>query len=435
MIKVIITTLDNLPMLREQISILRNDPLIEQIIVVNNGGKDGTAEYLNSVAGTIIEGSRCSIWVASENWRKNDSNIIAINRLNYGAGSGRNTGLNVAGKFDYILMLDGGIRPLVGGTEKMLEYLERHPVTADRFERVDVIGAEIPHLETDPEKAWRRWPKNLDIQDPRPGYSEGACYAYHNWRLSQTAYCLARREAFDGIRFCEEGPFGEPGWGADDDEMMCQWRDKGIIVHAVCNIHPYRRASGSFRRLFQETGVWPNQYGSVYEKRVVWLQQNWPQYSQGIQWGEPWLTVVIKVDGMAKTVGLIKQAHDLLRKRRFAPPWDTSFNPYSIVAWCPEGNEDFLRWAEHTRLRQHQGDTIVVNGNILHRNERNEKVWTGDFHIWREVDWCEAIRSDAHYYTFVSDAIELEKVIDKYDDVFPPASSSEERPEAIGVEL
>lgn len=409
-IKAIITALDNLPMLRKQISILRNDSLISEIIVVSNGSKDGTNE-----------------WLATQD-------VTSIIRENKGAGPGRNAGLDAAGKADYYLMLDGGIRPLVGGTEKMLEYLKHHPATADRFTRVDVIGAEIPHFETDSEKAWRRWPKHLNIQDPAPGYTETDCYAYHNWRLSQTAYCLARWEAFDSIRFCEEGPFGEPGWGADDDEMMCQWRDKGIIVHAVCNIHPYRKASGSFRRLFQETGVWPNQYGSVYEKRVVWLQQNWPQYSQGIQWGEPWLTVVIKVNGMAE-VELIKQAHDLLRKRRFAPPWDTSFNPYSIIAWCPEGDEDFLRWAEHTRLRQHQGGTIIVDGNILHRNEQNEKVWTGDFHIWCETDWHKAIRPDAHYYTLIKDAEELEKAIDKYNEIFPPASSSEERPEVIGIEL
>jgi GT2 family glycosyltransferase len=45
-IKAIITTLDNLPTLREQLDILRTDPLISEIVVVSNGSQDGTNEFL-----------------------------------------------------------------------------------------------------------------------------------------------------------------------------------------------------------------------------------------------------------------------------------------------------------------------------------------------------------------------------------------------------
>jgi len=244
--------------------------------------------------------------------------------------------------------------------------------------------------------------------------------------LSQTAYCLARWEAFDGIRFSEEGPFGEPGWGADDDEMMFQWLDAGIIVHAVCNIHPYRRASGSFRRLFQETGIWPSQYGSVYEKRLVWLQQNWPQYGPGVQWGEPWLTVVVKVNDVEETAKLIKRAHDLLRERRFNPPWHSYFNPYSVVAWCPEGNEGFLEWAEPRRLRQHHGDATIVNEQIIRRSSKNEEVWTGDFRLWTGDDWYQAVRPGAYYYILIED--NLEETITKYNLMFPRQASNQTPP-------
>jgi len=129
MLKAIITSLDNLPLLKEQIPILRNDPLVDEIIVVSNGSNDGTNE-----------------WLATQ------PDLIPLIRENHGAGPGRNAGLEAAGEFDYVLMLDGGIRPLVDGTKRMLDYLERHPVTETRFKRVDVVGIDVGHFETDKNK-------------------------------------------------------------------------------------------------------------------------------------------------------------------------------------------------------------------------------------------------------------------------------------------
>jgi len=339
-IKAIITTLDNLPILREQVPILHDDPFIDEIIVVNNGSRDGTREWLDE-----------------------RPDVTAIHKENDGAGPGRNAGLDAAEPYDYVLMLDGGIRPLRGGTEQMLEYLERIP-------EADVIGVEIPHFETDYNRAWRRWPNPIEITD-----------TYQNLRLSHTAYCLARFQAFDGLRFCEEGPFGEPGWGADDDEMAYQWREAGIVVHVVVDIHPYRRGSGSFRRLWQETGIWPNQYGSVYEQRVVWLQQNWAKYQPGVMWGEPEPERVIRImaDGVEETARRIKAAHEEMRQARFDPPYEYAWQPYHVVVQCAYDNQDFLAWAEPRRLCQHHGDTIVVDGQIVKRTAENEETWTGDF--------------------------------------------------------
>lgn len=334
----IITTLDNLPLLREQADILKADSLIDEIIVVCNGSQDGTVEWLATQPG-----------------------ITSVIRENNGAGPGRNAGLDAAGTFDYALMLDGGIRPLRDGTERMLDYLVRVP-------ECDVLGLEIAHLETDYSKAWRRW--------PNPILEE---HTYQNLRLSHTAYCLSRARAWDGFRFCEEGPFGEPGWGADDDEMAYQWREAGIVVHVVTNIHPYRRASGSFRRLFRETGIWPNQYGSVYEQRVVWLQQHWPQYGPGVMWAAPEEIVELNVGDLEKTIKEIKGAHDRMRLDRYDPPYQHAWHPYHIIVRCPADRVDFLEWAEPRRLRQHHGNTVIVNGKPVKRDESNESLWTGDF--------------------------------------------------------
>jgi hypothetical protein len=377
-IAAIITTLDNLPLLKEQIQVLRRDEFVSKVIVVSNGSQDGTNE-----------------WLAKQ------SDLISVVRDNLGAGPGRNAGLNAAGNVDYYLMLDGGIRPLIGGTQRLLEFLERR---AD----VDVLGVEIPHFETDREKAWRRWVSPITDSD-----------TYQNSRLSQTAYCLARNQAFNPYRFCEEGPFGQPGWGADDDEMAYRWREADITVHAVTNIHPYRRGSGSFRRLFLETGVWPNQYGSVYEQRLVWLQQNWPQYQPGAQWGEPWLTVVVKVGDLEKTVKLLKLTHDRLRQRRFAPPYNNAWNPYHIIAWTPDKNQEFLNWSESFRLRQHHGDTTIIDGSIVKRKEYDESLWVGDFIVSVAPDWQMSVRSSAHYYTLIDCENDLDIAIKNYDAVHP----------------
>lgn len=338
-IKAVITTIDNLPLLKETIPILRNDKLISEIIVVNNGSIDDT-----------------------ELWLSNQPDIISVNKNNNGAGPGRNAGLNKAGYFDYVLMLDGGIRPLIDGTKHMLDYLNNN-------KEADVIGVEIPNFETDYEKAWRRWPAPIDN-------------AYRNTRLSHTAYCLARNRAFNPYRFCEEGPFGEPGWGADDDEMCYQWNEADIKVYVETKTKPYRRGSGSFRRLFLETGVWPNQYGSVYEKRVVWLQQNWAKYQPGIQWGEPRLDRIITIeasDNIESTIKDIKNCHEELRKERFEIPYDYIWKPYRIIVRCDRNNHEFLTWAEPRRLRQHHGDRIIVDNKIVTRTSENEDLWTGDF--------------------------------------------------------
>jgi glycosyltransferase involved in cell wall biosynthesis len=355
---------------------------------VDNGSQDGTGEWLDAQPG-----------------------IMVIHRENIGAGPGRNAGLDAAGQFDYALMLDGGIRPLRGGTRQFLAYLERH-------QEADVIGVEIPDFETDYDKAWRRWPEEMTIEG----------HAYPNNRLAHTAYALTRYKAWDGLRWCEDGPFGEPGWGADDDEMAYQWNNSGIIVHVVtcrckhgqaCSgVHPYRRASGSFRRLEKETGIWPTDFGSVYEKRVVWLEQNWPQYEPGIQWGEPWLTVVVRGCTVQQAAPIIKRAHDLLRERRFQKPWHHNPNPYSVVLWH-QGNEKLGRWADLHRYHRHYGTRARNNGQSVDRTAENEDWWTGNFRVWTGEDWRDAIRPGAHYYALVEDRGDLEAVVFRYNELHP----------------
>ena len=116
MTKAIITVLDNLSNLKESLAVLKQEPL-DEIIVVNNGSRDGTREWLASLSGHTKNAKRAQYSI------KGQPNIIVLNRQNLGAGPGRNAGLDAAGVFDYVLMLDGGIRPLRLGTQRMIDYL------------------------------------------------------------------------------------------------------------------------------------------------------------------------------------------------------------------------------------------------------------------------------------------------------------------------
>ena len=206
-IKAIITTLDNLPNLKETLMVLGDEPLYE-IIIVNNGSRDGTSAWLAELSGKQRNSRRKQFGFTYE-----DKKITVINRENLGAGPGRNAGLDTAGEFDYVMMLDGGIRPLRLGTRQMYDFLEKIP-------DVDVIGVEIADFETDYERAWRRWPQPILPE-----------YTYANTRLSHTAYCLCRASAWDNLRFSEEGPFGHgrkrSACTADHLQLRASWRYPG----------------------------------------------------------------------------------------------------------------------------------------------------------------------------------------------------------------
>lgn len=390
--KAIITSMDNCPLLRVSVPILLEDPDICEVVVVNQGSKDDTMDYLSTVPVTIVD------------------------KENNGAGPGRNRGIEAAWPFDYALFLDGGMRPLLPGVRIMLDYLERHKG------EVDVLGLAWHDLETDVERAWRRW--------PYPEITDEMTYPYR--MLSLTNYCLTNRRAWDnGLRFQESGPWGEPGWGADDDEMAYQWREAGINVHAVNGVKAYRRGSGSFRRLFQETGIWPNQYGSTYEKRVVWLMQEWPNMGPIFQWGEPWLTVVIRNTGdIEMNALLIKAAHENMKQWHLDGKWTHIPQPYSIVLWFPEPDDTVEAWAEPRHLRQHHGNVTIVDGEIIRRGPETEATWAGDFRIWHGNDPAGAVRENAHYWSVVKDMADLERLLE-YWQRFPKETANNPPPVVI----
>jgi len=393
-VKAVITTLDNCDVLKRQLDVLDKEP-VDEIIIVNNGSHDGTMAWLNEQSGLTV-----------------------IHRENTGAGPGRNAGLNAAecdGGYSHVLMLDGGVVPLHGGVEKMLDYLSPRPGLIG-------IGVEIPDMRIDEDEAWVRWPDWIER-------------AYQNRCLSHTGYGLFYKDAFDGFRFCEEGPFGLPGWGADDNRMMYKWLEAGKVIHVVTcgcklpfykgkhvggGVHPYRRKAGSWARIRRQTGLSPWEYGSVYEMRCIMNQQDYPQFDLGDQRGEPWLTVVVRAGEVEETSAMIKLAHKSLYARKLDKPLKGYPNPYSILLWMPDGTSDeTVRWAEARRLCRHYGTAITVDGKVVRRSPENETTWTGDFRVSRRDDWQSDLRPGAFYFGCVHNVNETQRLLDRYNKLHP----------------
>jgi len=206
--------------------------------------------------------------------------------------------------------------------------------------------------------------------------------------LSSTAYCLTRAKAWDGLRFCEEGPFSEPGWGVDDNEMAYRWNDVGIVHHdwtEAMGIYLYRRASGSFARLHKETGIWPSQYGSVFEKRNVWCAQNYLDHRMLFGWPREIKTSYI-FEGLEypELARKIKAIHDQGKEAN------------EIIVMTDGLNDETLDWIETHRLRWHWGDTAITPGGDIVRRNEDPDTWTGDFLIDADPRGAPVIMAGEH---------------------------------------
>jgi len=330
----IVTTLDNLPLLQRQVEVLLGE--CGHVIVVNNGSMDGTREWLevNQYPG-----------------------VSYINRENLGAGPGRNAGLAMwDNSTPYTLMVDGGILPPIGAVKQLKEYLIKHP-------EAHVISPEVASCFTTDES------EATLIAPPLP--DDPQCF----WQrcLSSTAFCLCRADAWV-VRFSEDGPFGEPGWGVDDNDMAYRWdsHDPPIVHHEFTNQISgwklYRRASGSFKRIFDETGIAANQYGSVYEKRNLKVLHDW-RGLHSMLYGRsptPSETYVVRYVPMPDFAMLVKHLHENDRNCEVIVEGD--YDPG--VKW----------WLDTFALRWNHGDTTIdPDGKILRRGaDYPEELWSGD---------------------------------------------------------
>ena len=215
--------------------------IIVNVVILDNGSTDGTYDSLL-------------------NTRRNNSfdgfSIILGNRVNEGISKARNRIIEEAlyRGSNYLLMLDGDIQVVPFSTFAMTKYLYDHP-------NVGCIGAYAHHWTQDKKDATRRL---YEIPDSR---------VEHDIPCAWTQYGMFRCAMFQaGMRFDENGPFGEPGWGFEDDDLGFQmveagWKNK--YFNGMTYLHRNVRSS------------WPNLTASgvdvfsAFKARKAYLHQKW----------------------------------------------------------------------------------------------------------------------------------------------------------------
>ncbi len=224
--------------LAEEAIRLRQLGIEAKVIILDNGSRDGTAEALNVALG-------------------HNTNCIILSRdENQGISKGRNIIIDVARTFNptYHLMLDGDIEVVPLSVYQMMRYLECH-------KDYGCIGAYSSNYSKERDHV----AKNLyEIPEGR---------VKGDIKIAWTQYGLFRAIMFEqGIRFDESGPFGEPGWGFEDDDFFYQmimqgWESK--YFGGMCYLHRNIRSS------------WPNlraegvDIDSMFKKRKEYLINKW----------------------------------------------------------------------------------------------------------------------------------------------------------------
>jgi glycosyltransferase involved in cell wall biosynthesis len=219
------------------------------LCLTDNGSTDGTAETLRALeAGMEVP---CTFLMN----RQNLGNSIARNQiidhvLECGA--------------EYLLFMDGDIEVVPFSTFAMVRYLE------DNGRRLGCVGAD----------SWGQTP-HRQFATPYL-YSVADCRIEAVNLVAWTQYGIFRREVFEaGVRFDEQGPFGGPGWGFEDNDLAFQMDVKGFVNHRMFGMTYLHRAMGSSIRVLRGQGA---DIAAMYANRRDYVIGKWsdvPQIDNG----------------------------------------------------------------------------------------------------------------------------------------------------------
>lgn len=203
----------SLPMLLEELKYTDHE-----IIVVDQGSTDGSIEFLKK-------------WKEKHSWLF--MNLI-LNEKNNGISKGKNQAID-ASLGEYIFMMDGDVLPVSHSVMKLIKFLDENK---DKH----AIGM-YPNVWTD--------------NDGKSGhkYAEERCdllYEPTEHKCTCLFYGLFRRSIFkDGLRMCEDGVFGEPGYGWEDHDFFKRMQQRGITQYVAHINRPkgkyYHKINSSIR--------------------------------------------------------------------------------------------------------------------------------------------------------------------------------------------
>jgi len=217
---------------------LRRLGQVVELVILDNGSSDGTPE------------------VITEMLRDVPGTELIRNVRNFGISVGRNQIIDAAldRKSKYLLMMDGDIQVVPLSTYVMIQYLECHT-------GLGCIGAASSNYTREPHRASKYL---FDIPE---------ISVKSNIPIAWTQYGLFRCRMFElGVRFDEDGPFGEPGWGYEDDDLYIQmvasgWESR--YFNRMCYLHRNIRSSWPSLR---ESGV---DVRSTFKARKSYMLNKW----------------------------------------------------------------------------------------------------------------------------------------------------------------
>jgi SAM-dependent methyltransferase len=217
------------------------------ICVCDNGSVDGTQQALRDLDPDIDVEHR-----------------FILNDCNRGSSIARNQILDYMQQVeaDYILFMDGDIEIVPFSSIAMLRYMESNG------SRLGCIG---PY-------AWGKGQSNLRSQIAPIFYSIDPTLVATNNVVAWTQYGMFRRKVFeDGVRFEQQSPFDDVGWGFEDNDLVFQMNVKGYVNQSFTGMTYLHRDIRSSIRIMTSQGI---NARARYEARQRYVIDKWASVPQ-----------------------------------------------------------------------------------------------------------------------------------------------------------
>jgi len=210
------------------------------VCVCDNGSDDGTREALQAM--------EPSYGVPHK---------FIYNDENRGSSAARNQIIEFAlqAGADYLLFVDGDIETVPFSTMAMLRHME----SSGRW--LGCLGADSSLWSSDRNAVSRCL------------YSVADCRILTTSLVAWTQYGMFRTRMFaDGVRFDEAGPFGQPGWGLEDNDLAFQMEVKGYRNEYFGGMTYLHRAIRSSVHNLRRRGV---DTSELFARRKQYLVDKW----------------------------------------------------------------------------------------------------------------------------------------------------------------
>jgi glycosyltransferase involved in cell wall biosynthesis len=243
-VSVIILNLNEIDVVEQSLRRLKKEPW--NVIVVDNGSDDDSWERLQ----------KYGTWAT-----------LVRNVSNKGPSVGRNAGLKMVGKTDFIFLLDGDIQYIPGTIAALSDMLLRSP------KEVGCIGVHNP----------RRYDGTQRLEEADQVWPENPGKMYKDFDMAWTQYGLFRAAMLRDIGFYQDGVFGECGIGYEDDWLWHEMKKRWVSCYYVPDVLYYHERHGGARFL-KEKGL-PVRSDERYEIfKKHWKQPAWNEKELHLDW-------------------------------------------------------------------------------------------------------------------------------------------------------